>query len=162
MSAPDIIDRAAGLGMQDPRFATRRLRPEFVEGAEICRASVLEPQSDLGLSKALRAALARRMAAMNGDEALVAHYDALMRDAGADISLKALAEGATGLAEPFGAIARHTDLVTGAPALAAGEDIARLADAGLTNPQIVALSELIAFVNFQVRVVAGLRLMGDA
>jgi uncharacterized protein YciW len=38
----------------------------------------------------------------------------------------------------------------------------RLQQAGLNNAQIVALSELIAFVNFQTRVAAGLRLMRSA
>lgn len=48
------------------------------------------------------------------------------------------------------------------PSKAARSDIERLEAAGLTNPQIVALSELIAFVNFQTRVAAGLRLLRSA
>ena len=69
---------------------------------------------------------------------------------------------ATDLDEPLATIARHADLVTLTPSKAEARHIALLAEAGLTNPQIVALSELIAFVNFQTRVAAGLRLLRSA
>jgi len=52
--------------------------------------------------------------------------------------------------------------VTQQPIQATEQHIRLLEQAGLTNPQIVALSELIAFVNFQTRVAAGLRLMRSA
>ncbi len=42
------------------------------------------------------------------------------------------------------------------------QHIRQLEQAGLTSPQIIALSELIAFVNFQTRVAAGLRLLRSA
>ena len=57
------------------------------------------------------------------------------------------------------AVIRHTDLVTRSPKDAVAGDIAALKAAGITEDDIVRLSELIAFVNYQVRVVAGLRLM---
>nr|WP_210308016.1 hypothetical protein [Aminobacter niigataensis] len=153
------MDKAAGLSLNDARFSARRFRPEFVEGAELCRLSVLTPANDQGLARDLRVALARRMATLNADEALIAQYDAQLAELDPSRRLSALAEGATDLAEPLATIARHVDLVTLSPIKAEESDIARLAEAGLNNPQIVALSELIAFVNFQTRVAAGLRLM---
>jgi uncharacterized protein YciW len=155
---PDAIDMVAGLSPADALFAMRRQRPEFVNGAELCRMSVLSPATDQGLPRDLRLALARRMAALNADAALVAAYDAQLVAPSADIA--ALAAGATVLPEPLASIARHTDLITTRPIGATAADIARLEAAGLTNPQIVALSELIAFVNFQNRIAAGLRLLG--
>jgi len=59
------------------------------------------------------------------------------------------------------AIIRHTDLITTNPKEATAEDIAALRAAGLDDADIVRLSELIAFVSYQVRVVAGLRLMAE-
>jgi uncharacterized protein YciW len=158
----DAIDKAAGISPGDALFRARRARPEFVEGAELCRRSVLLPANDQGLATALRAALARRIAALNADAALVAEYGAMLASLAATEQMLALAQGATELDEPLAAIARHADLVTLTPSRAAAGDIARLAGAGLNNPQIVALSELIAFVNFQARVAAGLRLMRPA
>ena len=50
----------------------------------------------------------------------------------------------------------------GLPKDATASDIAALKNAGIPEDDIVRLSELIAFVNYQVRVLAGLRLMAEA
>lgn len=155
----DAMDKAAGLSPDDPIYKARRFRPEFVEGAELCRLSVLTPKDGLGLSSVLRLALARRMAKLNADEVLVSDYEEQLATLAPSEELLALSRGATELSEPFATIARHVDLITLSPIKAQASDVKRLADAGLDNPQIVALSELIAFVNFQTRVAAGLRLM---
>jgi uncharacterized protein YciW len=158
----DAMDKAAGLSPDDAVFGARRFRPEFVEGAELCRLSVLAPKTDQGLPPVLRLALARRMAALNKDQVLVEGYDAELASLEPTPAELALAHGDTDLEEPLATIARHADLVTMMPSKAARSDIERLEAAGLTNPQIVALSELIAFVNFQTRVAAGLRLLRSA
>lgn len=158
----DAMDKAAGISPDDALFAARRFRPEFVAGAEECRRSVLQPANDQGLAPNLRVALARRMAGLNADKVLMAEYDAQLADLGSTGQLKALADGATDLDEPLATIARHVDMVTLTPSKAEARHIALLAGAGLNNPQIVALSELIAFVNFQTRVAAGLRLLRSA
>ena len=53
------------------------------------------------------------------------------------------------------------DLVTRRPREATAEDIAALAAQGLDDRDIVTLAGLIAFVNFQILVVAGLRMLGE-
>lgn len=153
----DAIDLALGAAPGGELYELRRLRPEFVGGAEACRAAVLHPADPLGLSPHLRAALAARMARANADVALTAQYEALTSPA-----FEALAAGAPPetLNEPEASMARHADLVTGAPSAATAADLERLSVAGLGNPQIVALSELIAFVNYQARITHGLRLLG--
>lgn len=158
----DAMDKAAGLTPDDAIFSARRFRPEFVQGAELCRLSVLTPEHGLGLSTGLRIALARRIAALNVDHVLVADYGAQLTALQPSDELLALANGATDLGEPLATIGRHVDLITLSPIKAQASDIARLVEAGLGNPQIVALSELIAFVNFQTRVATGLRLMRSA
>lgn len=161
-TSPDAIDSALGADPGDPRFALRRRRPEFVSGAETCRQSVLTPKDDLGLAPTLRAALARRMVMQNDDSVLLAQYDDIMQalDPSADENALAFGVEPEILPAPLDAIARHADLVTIKPGEASADDIKLLADAGLTNPQIVALSELISFANFQTRIIAGLRLLG--
>ncbi|WFR98814.1 CMD domain-containing protein [Rhizobium tumorigenes] len=158
----DAMDKAAGLSPDDAIFNARRFRPEFVQGAELCRLSVLTPEHGLGLSTVLRIALARRIAASNADKVLVADYEAQLAALQPGEDLLALANGATDLGEPLATIARHVDLITLSPIKAQASDITRLVEAGFDNPQIVALSELIAFVNFQTRVATGLRLMRAA
>ena len=55
------------------------------------------------------------------------------------------------------AILSHVDLVTTRPRDATQADIAALRGAGVTEPDIVRLSQVVAFVNYQVRVIAGLQ-----
>jgi uncharacterized protein YciW len=53
----------------------------------------------------------------------------------------------------------HTDLVAARTEDADSGDIEALKQAGISEADIVRLSELIAFVSYQLRVVAGLRLL---
>ena len=60
------------------------------------------------------------------------------------------------------ALLRHTDLATTDTKSVVAADISALVSAGVSEDDIVRLSELVAFVNYQVRLTIGLRLMGDA
>ena len=104
------------------------------------------------------------MAGWNGDPALVAHYQELLARAGETPALAAVAAGETSTtADPrFTAIVHHADLLTRRTRDARKEDIAALVAAGVPEPDIVRLAELAAFVNYQARVIAGLRLLGAA
>ena len=57
------------------------------------------------------------------------------------------------------ALIRHTDLVTCHTKSVTADDIDALKAVGISEDDIVRLSELIAFVNFQARVATGLRLL---
>jgi uncharacterized protein YciW len=153
----DAIDKAAGLSPDDALYSARRFRPEFVEGAELCRLSVLQPNNDQQLTAVFR--LAARIAKLNADSVLTDEYLGQLNAQAPDAELVALAAGAETLPQPLAIIARHIDLVTVTPSKAEANNMRLLEQAGLNNPQIVALSELIAFVNFQIKVATGLRLM---
>lgn len=109
--------------------------------------AVLTPADPGGLSHADRMAIAGRICRLNNEVRLAAHYG----EAGFD-------DGDPRMA----AMLRHVDLVTLTPKLATQADIGALQSAGVADADIVRLSQLIAFVNYQVRVVAGLRLIGAA
>jgi uncharacterized protein YciW len=153
----DRIDRLSGIQPDSALYAIRRERPEFVDGAELCRHTVLAPENGLGLGHALRAALAARMARQIGREDLALTYDETLRDTGSSDVLSAIATAGDVTADGFKmALVHHADMVTRTPRDATRGDIEKLSEAGLTNAQIVALSELIAFVNFEARIIAGL------
>ena len=59
-------------------------------------------------------------------------------------------------------MARHADLLTLAPRKATRQDIETLKAAGVSEADVVRLSELAAFVNYQLRVVVGLKLLKEA
>lgn len=164
MSASNLIERLSGAG---PGLAGILAgREEIMRLSQASHDAVLLPRAPGGLSHAERAALAARMARWNRDQALETHYRGLLREAGDSPILVALASGAEAVeATPdrrLRAITRHVDLVTRAPRDATKDDIAALVAAGLAEPDIVRLAELIAFVNYQVRVIAGLRLLEAA
>lgn len=160
----DQIDQLSGIGSDTELYRIRRERPDFVDGTELCRQTVLTPAHGFDLGHALRAALAARMARFIGQEELAVNYDAMLVKAGATPLLSGIAAGAD-LPEDADAfvraILRHADLVTKTPRNNTKADIEALEAAGLSNPQIIALSELIAFVNYEARVIVGLAMLGE-
>ena len=158
---PDIINQLAGLPEGSALAAARATRPEFVEGAEACRAAVLEPVADVGLGRPLRAALAARMARLNADETLAAFYRSKLAALSDDPAMLRIADGAypDAVGDRLRAILRHTDFITIAPRACTRADTERLVAQGLTVPEVIALAELIGFLNFEVRILATLNLL---
>jgi len=153
---PDVIDRAAGLSVLDGLMALRAERPEFLNGADMCRASVLTPKEDLALAPDLRLAIARRIILTSDNPDLIAEYPVPGKG-----DIKALAQGDTPDDPMLRAIAQHTDMIAQNPSAASRAHLEALLQAGLSVPQVIALSELMAFATFQIRVVHGLSIMKD-
>lgn len=155
-AAPDAIDQSLGIAPGSPLHALRALRPEFVSGAEACRAAVLHPEEAMDLSPELRRAIARRVVAGAGHDRLTDGYPRP-----ADPALAALADGEMPEDPALAALARHADLIAETPAKAGPEHLSTLQEAGFSVPQIIALSELLAFACYQIRVVHGLDLLKE-
>ncbi|CAO3424688.1 CMD domain-containing protein [Azospirillum doebereinerae] len=139
-AAPDLIDRLAGLGDGSPLAALRAGRAESRARTQAAHDALLAPRRPGRFPAVERAAVAGRIAALAGQEALAAHY-------------RALADGAD--ARP--ALFAHAERVTLAPRDSRPEHLRALEAAGLDAHGIVALSQLIALVNHQARLLAGLR-----
>ena len=112
--------------------------------------ALLEPDDPGPLSLAERAGIALQVAATHADAELAAHYEAVLRGRGGTL------KGAR-----WQAMREHVEMMTCAPREAGPADIAELRAAGLGESEIVTLAQLVAFVSYQARVVAGLRLLGD-
>ncbi|MFF2557940.1 hypothetical protein ACFVUS_43575 [Nocardia sp. NPDC058058] len=142
----DVI--AAVLG---PRAAAvrdlRNERPAVVEHTQgVYEALLNGPAAEsVGRSRLIAAAVA--VAELAGAPELAAHYAGLGT---------VPAEGDPVLA----AILRHAALVSTAPATATRADIDALAAVGLSENDIVTVAQLIGYVHFQVRLLAGLTLIG--
>ena len=123
------------------------------------RRAAIAPNDPGGLAVPLRVALARRVAVLTGEEGLAEAYANQFADAGrgADDATAGLA-GQAGDARTA-ALLRHVDLVARRPQDASAADIDALRSAGWAEADIVRLSQLIAFVAFEARLVAGLRAM---
>jgi uncharacterized protein YciW len=162
MSGERLI-AAAGVTPGPALDAALQGRADILAMTDRSRESVLRPAAPGGLSHGFRAALACRIARLHGEAALAEAY---MKDLAATAS----EPGVAGLADPaatpgdarLAALVAHADAVTLAPREAAEADIAALRAAGVGEPDIVRLSQLVAFLAYEARVVAGLRLMGEA
>ncbi len=134
-------------------------RADLMAASEANYRAVMTPDDPGGLSGEERRALACRIAMLNGDAPLAKHYVTGLGAAGAALAdPEAPSPADTRLA----AMLRHVDLVTRHPREATRADIAALTAAGLATADIVRLSQVIAFVNYQLRVITGLRLIGGA
>ena len=154
-----LIETLAGVPPGSKLGQALKTRAEILRLSEAAHDAVLLPREPGGLSHALRAALAARMCRHVGDAALTAHYDSYLAHSG-DQDVSALAHPGGTCGDPLqNAMARHADLLTLAPREATRADIEALKAVGLGEADIVRLSELAAFVNYQLRVVAGLKLL---
>ena len=154
-----LIETLAGVPPGSKLGQALKTRAEILRLSEAAHDAVLLPREPGGLSHALRAALAARMCRHVGDAALTAHYDSYLAHSG-DQDVSSLAHPGGTCGDPLQhAMARHADLLTLAPREATRADIETLKAAGLGEADIVRLSELAAFVNYQLRVVAGLKLL---
>jgi CMD domain protein len=159
----DVMDTLAGLPPGSPLAALRRERPDVVKHLQGSDDVMFSPADDGGLTRAERAAAALRVATMLRDETITAHYRTRLDALDPSGVLTKTVEGGAQITEGrWDAILAHVDLVTRGPGSAERKDIDNLLAAGLSSHAVVSLSQLIAYVNFQSRVLAGLRALKGA
>jgi uncharacterized protein YciW len=133
-------------------------RSDIMTMTQQAHDAALTPVEPGGLSHSLRAALSCRMARLNGEDAMAAHFQTMIGSGFEKIDDPAFAGDGD---DRLRAIIRHTDLVTTDAKSVVEGDISALKEAGVSEDDIVRLSELVAFVNYQVRLAAGLKLLGE-
>ena len=166
MTLDSVTPRVAGITAQSPVAGVLDELSEVLALSEQSHEAVLRPHEPGGLSYALRAALASRVSRVNEDAALTAHYEALLEaDAGCTPELVSLADPAhTPPAEGdrwLAAVVGHVDLLTSSPQGSGKTQIEALQAAGVDDADIVRLTQLAGFLSYQVRFVAGLRLLSS-
>jgi uncharacterized protein YciW len=126
--------------------------------------ALFAPADDGGLSRAERAAAALRIAILLGDETLQEHYGERLAELDASDTFARTAEAGPGVVtDPrWATVLAHVDRVTKNPESATRRHLEDLAGVGLSPHAVVSLSQVIAFVNFQSRVLAGFRMLGAA
>ncbi|TPW29115.1 CMD domain protein [Martelella alba] len=156
----DVIDKV--LGSDADLTALRAKREKIRALTQASHDAALKPKDPGNFSYGLRAALAQRMAGLWHADELVVHYRALLAETG-EKGLEPLSEpGFIPGSDPrLAAILAHVDLITLEPKQASRANIEKLYAVGLSDKDIVTLASLIAFINYQVLVVAGLKMLRD-
>ncbi len=153
----DIVDAVVGIAPDSAIAVLRRQREAFVRHTQGSHDVLIAPADPGGVSLVERAAVALRVASIERDAALIAHYRARLREIGAD----AAAIEALHVPARLAAIVRHVTLVATAPGSVGSADVDALRNAGLVPRDIVTIAQIVAFVSYQVRVVAGLRALAE-
>lgn len=160
--ADKVIEALAEIASGTPLAATLERRSDILGMSQAAHEAALSPREPGGLSHAERAALAERMARLHEEPRITAHYAALLARTGAEEAQAELRDPRKRPSDARqAALAAHADMLTRAPREATRGAIDALRQAGVSEPDIVRLSELAAFVNYQIRVVAGLRLLRE-
>lgn len=123
---------------------------------EAAEAAVLTPREPGAWSHTLRAALAARMAQIHCLPDIAERH---RRTAGADPAAAVVDLAEDGAVQGVAAAVAFMDRVAGAPRDVTADDIVKLQAAGIEDADIVRLAELNAFLAFQYRLIAGLRLV---
>lgn len=161
----DVIDTILGVQPGSAVAALRSQKPDYIANDQNYYLSIFEPdtESAAAFPAVDRALIAVRVASHTGSTAVVNWYADLAASLGAtptqidavkDVSVTVAATSS------FGAAVQRADQVTLKPDTTAPEHIQQLKAAGLSPAAILSLSQTIAFVNYQLRLIAGLRAFG--
>jgi CMD domain protein len=156
-AAGDTMDQLAGLEPNSHVAALRRQRPDVVRHMQGSDEAILSPNDHGGLLPSERLAAALRIAELLRDGDLASHYRQRL---GTLAGGPQEAAGNTG--QRRAVILAHVERVTLRPHDARRAHIDELLAAGMSAQAIVALSQVIAYVNFQCRVLAGLKMLRGA
>lgn len=155
----DTIDRLVGLSPALNTFAVRHQRDKVVAATQKSEDGLFDPSLP-GLTLAERLLVALLACALTPSALCAAEYRQRLADLNVETSLidhisKGALEQITDAR--LRAILTFTHTLITDPVKADKAALQALPKAGLSTPEVVTLAQLIAFVSYQVRVVAGLQ-----
>lgn len=160
--ARDVIDQLTGSAGDARLQALRARRPEVRKQLEASDAAMFELEDASGLTLLDRHAVALRVAVLHGALGPYARHRAALQSLGGGLGepqLRQIEAGPEAVAPRLAAILAHADLLTLRPRAAQPASLNALRVQGLRERDILALSQLVGWLNFQVRLVAGLQLL---
>jgi uncharacterized protein YciW len=168
-NTPDAIDAAVALAPGDPTWALRRQREKVVAATQGSYDAMFSPAVE-GLSVHERLLVALHACRVSGAGGLAAHYRERLAAEGAEEGADG-ADGTVAAAVDAGqpvadarlqAVLAFTGKLIERPIEGDKAAVQSLAASGLSTPAIVAMSQLIAFLSYQIRLAAGLQALAAA
>jgi uncharacterized peroxidase-related enzyme len=165
LTITDLVDSLVPLAANSPVWAVRQQRDKVVAATQGSYNAIFDANLS-GPSLAERLLAALHIARLAGSTALQTHYsDALRALPALTATQQAALDGAAleNLAADarLQAILRFTQTLAERPVEGDQAALLKLPAAGLATPEVVALAQLIAFVAYQLRVVAGLQAIAE-
>ena len=162
-AAPDLQNALLGIDESSPLGALRSQRREIMGFIQSNYDALLEPADTAGVSRMERGLLALRVAVLEESQPLIEHYRRYLSAENAPAELVAAVQKRTldqSLSPRLLALLEHVDRLTLEPRAAAPHHLHALKEHGLSDANLVTISQLIAFISFQVRALVGLQLLG--
>jgi CMD domain protein len=157
----DLIDALLGITPDAPLAALRARREPARAHAEGAWRELVLPAVPGGLSLVERAALALRVALLEGSAVLATHYRGLLID-WPTVRVAAETFPAPDGEDRLALLLRYADLLARQAGRCEQAHIDALSAVGLSAQDIVAATQLIAFVPYQIRLLAGLTALRGA
>ena len=161
-NAVDVIDAVVPLAPDQATWALRRQRDKVVSATQGSHDAMFSPAVQ-GLSVAERLLVALHACRVSKADGLATHYRDRLAAEGADSGVIAAVDSGKPVADArLRAVLAFTGKLIERPIEGDKAAVQSLADSGLSTPAIVALSQLIAFLSYQIRVAAGLKALAAA
>lgn len=164
-AAADVVDACVPLAAGQPTHAVRHGRPKVVAATQACHDGLFSSAVS-GIDVAERLAAAQLACVLSHAPALAQHHRKLLVAQGPQAAAwaDAIDAGRWPQVQPvrLATILGYTAKLIERPIDGDRAAVQALVQVGLSTPAIVALAQLIAFVSYQVRLVAGLQAMAAA
>ena len=160
----DVLNALLGIVEGSHLAALRTERAAATRHTQGSYVALFGDHPATSVTRAERLAAALRVAVLHDEHALIEHFTALLTNCSPD--LVEVVAGASvrlpsdGLPGRLPAILKHVELLVLDPSAASPADLDQLRAAGLTAPEIVTVSQLVAFTSYLIRVYVGLALLG--
>lgn len=155
----DTIDQIAHLAPGSAAHGVRHQREKVATATQACEAALFGPELPGSLTQAERLVVAHDIARVSGLPSLAAHYRAALAPLHPTPALQALLDAPdAAIADArLRAVVHFARTLALHPAESDQAALLALPAAGLSVPDTVLLAQLIGFVTYQLRVVAGVR-----
>jgi len=157
----DVVDAIVGLTQDDALYATRHARQKVVHATQGSYELFFDP-AGVGLPVQERLLVALHASLLSRSAALAQHYrDALADHAADPLDMAGIEEGRADSLPPsrLRAMLIFTQKLILKPVEGDKAALEQLRDAGMATADIVTLAQLVAFLSYQIRLVAGLSAM---
>ncbi|RUR68078.1 CMD domain protein [Variovorax guangxiensis] len=156
-STSDVIDAVVPLTPDQPNWTLRRQREKVLAATQGSYDAMFSPSVE-GISVTERLLVALHACCVSKADSLAVHYRDRLVAEGADAAVVAAVDAGKPVADArLQAVLAFTGKLIERPIEGDKAAVQSLAASGLSTPAIVAMSQLIAFLSYQIRVAAGLK-----
>ena len=160
----DLLDNLVDIHVGPTPVKVRTQRAVVTQAIQETYQALLQPHEPAGLSPLERTLVAYRVAIVANSAPLIEHYRGQLRCLGATVALVDVSERLPldeSLPPRLITLLQQADRLTIEPRTTTRYHLTALQAQGLSGSDLLALTQLVAFLNFQIRTLAGLQMLAE-